>query len=214
PKHTRTCIYLEWNPVDSQYLAEGLEKYRNDGCINIWNIHQKTDVGTYHERLRYSSSHSDIGSIVYNPFIELGKGPSETTASFSWFPKDPKTFITGMNARYLRIFDLRDLTRPHSVAQSKAIKGICVDPRNEFRIASYYEIWSSSFNLTYASGKSLRDQILQPEGLDTDISIRMKQRAEEGYGLEVCVQSFSRMTYGVTPRQYEKKYIYTVCGGG
>ncbi|XP_061193802.1 GATOR2 complex protein MIOS-like isoform X3 [Saccostrea echinata] len=136
PKHTRSCIYLNWNPVDCHLLAEGLEKYRNDSCINIWNIHHKP--GNEHgDRQRYSSSHSDTTG-VHVPYLEIG-GPSETTASFDWFKKEPRTFVTGMNARYLRIYDLRDCTRPQNQTQTKMIRGVCVDRQNDHRIASFNE---------------------------------------------------------------------------
>lgn len=36
-------------------------------------------------------------------------GPGETSSSFSWFPQTPRSFVTGMNNRYLRIYDLRGL---------------------------------------------------------------------------------------------------------
>ncbi|XP_056008065.1 GATOR complex protein MIOS-like isoform X2 [Ostrea edulis] len=137
PKHTRSCIYLKWNPVDSHLLAEGLEKYRNDSCINIWNIHHKpgNELG---ERQRYSSSVSDTTGAIHTPYVEIG-GPSETTASFDWFKKEPRTFVTGMNARYLRIYDLRDCSRPQIQTQTKMIRGVCVDKQNEHRIASFNE---------------------------------------------------------------------------
>ena len=34
-------------------------------------------------------------------------GMGETTSSFSWFHKEPKTFVTGMNGKILRIYDIR-----------------------------------------------------------------------------------------------------------
>nr|XP_034309775.1 GATOR complex protein MIOS-A isoform X2 [Crassostrea gigas] len=137
PKHTRSCIYLNWNPVDSHLLAEGLEKYRNDSCINIWNIHHKpgNELG---DRQRYSSSHSESSGAIHTPYVEIG-GPSETTASFCWFKKEPRTFVTGMNTRYLRIYDLRDCTRPQNQTQTKMIRGASVDRQNEHRIATFNE---------------------------------------------------------------------------
>jgi hypothetical protein len=52
-------------------LAEGLEKYRNDSCINIWNIHHKpgNELG---ERQRYSSSVSDTTGSIHTPYVEIG----------------------------------------------------------------------------------------------------------------------------------------------
>ena len=34
-------------------------------------------------------------------------GPSEATLSLSWFTHEPKTLVTGMNHKFLRIYDLR-----------------------------------------------------------------------------------------------------------
>ncbi|KAJ8313969.1 hypothetical protein KUTeg_008530 [Tegillarca granosa] len=137
PKHNRHCLYLAWNPVESHLLAEGLDKYRNDNCIAIWDINAKPggETTTTYERQRYSS-YNESGAIT-KPAIELGS--SETTGSFSWFYKEPRTFVTGMNAKLLKIFDLRDTTRPHLIAQTKNVFGLCTDPRNEFRLASFHE---------------------------------------------------------------------------
>ena len=57
--------------INCLQLAEGLEKYRNDSCINIWNIHHKpgNELG---DRQRYSSSHSDVNSTIHIPYVEIG----------------------------------------------------------------------------------------------------------------------------------------------
>ena len=52
-----------------------------------------------------------------------------------------------MNNKYLRIFDLRDISRPQSVAYTKGVYGVCVDPHFNHRLASYTEgqvyIWDN-----------------------------------------------------------------------
>uniref|UniRef100_K1QL39 WD repeat-containing protein mio n=1 Tax=Magallana gigas TaxID=29159 RepID=K1QL39_MAGGI len=165
-------------------LAEGLEKYRNDSCINIWNIHHKpgNELG---DRQRYSSSHS----------------PSETTASFCWFKKEPRTFVTGMNTRYLRIYDLRDCTRPQNQTQTKMIRGASVDRQNEHRIATFNEWvlknwisitvrepsknWSVDSTLVTAHGKSMSiTSFTKDNSIPQDIAVRMKERILQGYGLK------------------------------
>lgn len=59
-------------------LAEGLEKYRNDSCINIWNIHHKpgNELG---DRQRYSSSHSESSGAIHTPYVEIGGKSLHTT---------------------------------------------------------------------------------------------------------------------------------------
>ncbi|XP_025096511.1 GATOR complex protein MIOS-like isoform X2 [Pomacea canaliculata] len=117
-------------------LAEGLEKFRNDPCIVIWDItlsHSASGDGS--ERSRYSSS--EHGSIT-KPYLEIG--PGETSSSFSWFPQTPRSFVTGMNNRYLRIYDLRDTTRPRlTTQQPRTVSGVCVDSLSTNRLASFGE---------------------------------------------------------------------------
>ena len=43
-------------------------------------------------------------------------GMGETTSSFSWFHKDAKTFVTGMNGKILRIYDIRGKSRSSFLA--------------------------------------------------------------------------------------------------
>jgi hypothetical protein len=33
----------------------------------------------------------------------------DTTSSFAWFNKEPKTFISGMNGKCLRVYDIRGM---------------------------------------------------------------------------------------------------------
>ena len=35
----------------------------------------------------------------------------DTTTSFAWFNKEPKTFITGINGKCLRVYDLRGMCK-------------------------------------------------------------------------------------------------------
>lgn len=136
PRHQRQCTFLTWNPEDANLLAEGLEKFRNDPCIVIWDItlsHSASGDGS--ERSRYSSS--EHGSIT-KPYLEIG--PGETSSSFSWFPQTPRSFVTGMNNRYLRIYDLRDTTRPRlTTQQPRTVSGVCVDSLSTNRLASFGE---------------------------------------------------------------------------
>ncbi|VDI39836.1 WD repeat-containing protein mio [Mytilus galloprovincialis] len=133
PRHPRHCLYLFWNHMDSSLLAEGLDKSRNDSCILIWNVKS----GGEYERQRYSSNTSESSSI-YKPFLEIGNY-NDMTASFSWFRKDSRLFVCGMNNRHLRIYDLRDAKEPKQSTTTKLINGVVTDPKNQNRIASFHE---------------------------------------------------------------------------
>ncbi|XP_077978834.1 GATOR2 complex protein MIOS-B-like [Glandiceps talaboti] len=139
PKHGRTCTSLVWNPLNSNLLAAGFgEKSRTDYSILIWDINTKptVDLSSTPERTR-TMGYSESPSSVTKPLIELGL--SETTTSIAWSYHDPNTFITGMNNKYLRVFDLRDPSRPTKVAITKAVYGLTADQHSAARLASYSE---------------------------------------------------------------------------
>ena len=55
--------------------------------------------------------------MFYYNLNSLSLGPSETTLSLAWFSREPKTLVTGMNNKFLRIFDLRGkLLLLHSIS--------------------------------------------------------------------------------------------------
>ncbi|XP_050419216.1 GATOR complex protein MIOS-A [Patella vulgata] len=143
-KHARTsCNYVSWNPKDTHLLAEGLEKHRNDSCIAIWDINSSVmseSMWASSSRLSYSES-----SIINKPYQEIGY--SESSSSFSWFYSSPKTFITGMNNRQLRIYDLRDGSKPVKLTSHKSVHGVCIDPKFEDRIASFGDAFISVWDL-------------------------------------------------------------------
>lgn len=137
PKHLRHCAYLAWNPVHHNLLAEGLDKHRNDCCISIWDVNARTnsELPSLTERQRYSSNLAE--NSTSKPFLEVGMG--DTSSSFAWFNKEPGTFITGINGKNLRVYDLRDVAKPHLVSHTKYVQGVCSDPLHESRVAAYAE---------------------------------------------------------------------------
>ncbi|ELU15458.1 hypothetical protein CAPTEDRAFT_157856 [Capitella teleta] len=135
PKHARPCNYLAWHPTMPNLLAQGLEKYRADCCTLVWDINTKYESSLSSDMRKYSASGLD--TMAPKPYIELGH--SETSLSFAWFPTAP-FFVTGMNNKFLRIYDLRDITRPQSIAYTKNVYGIKVDPHFNHRLASFHEV--------------------------------------------------------------------------
>lgn len=84
PKHARACNAVAWNPLDSNFLAMGLEKYRSEHSVLIWDVSRPNCT---------------------TPFVEFGL--SETTNSLAWFHQQPKCIVIGMNGKQLKIVDLR-----------------------------------------------------------------------------------------------------------
>ncbi|XP_072142752.1 GATOR2 complex protein MIOS isoform X2 [Dermacentor andersoni] len=112
PKQPRRCNMVAWNPVNYNLLAACLDKHKGDHSMHIW----------------------DVQNAATRP-VELGY--SDSTQSLSWFCQSPMTFVSGMNNKQLRIYDMRDSSRPGSTS-TKATNGLCVDTFFEHRIASFY----------------------------------------------------------------------------
>ncbi|XP_014672958.1 PREDICTED: WD repeat-containing protein mio-like [Priapulus caudatus] len=150
PRHARQCNMLAWDPCHTNLLAAGMEKYRADHCILVWDVLATPFVdlmATPERRGHILGNSADTSSgMVSKPMHELGL--SETVLSLSWFKHDPKTLLAGMNNKHIRIFDLRDTGRAHmNTTLTKAVYGVAVDPYNCFRIASYVDtqvaIWDT-----------------------------------------------------------------------
>ncbi|XP_077554266.1 GATOR complex protein mio isoform X1 [Haemaphysalis longicornis] len=117
PKQPRRCNVVAWNPVEYNMLAAGLDKYKGDNSISVWDVQQ---AGSRPHELGYSDS----------------------TQSLSWFSQAPKTFVAGMSNKHLRIYDTRveasrQPARSSAATSTKATNGVIVDPFFEHRIASF-----------------------------------------------------------------------------
>lgn len=136
PKHARQCNTLAWNPVDSSWLAAGLDKHRADFSVLIWDISSKySPEAIPAEKLRLSGD-ADSGMVVTKPLYELGQ--NDACLSLCWLPRDhPKLLLAGMH-RNLVIFDLRN-TSQKTFVNTKAVQGVAVDPHFPDRVASFFE---------------------------------------------------------------------------
>lgn len=72
-------------------LAAGLDKVRNDFCLNIWDLNQRGAAGTDRQ-----------------PVDPLRKfASSESITSVKFFRDQPETLVAGVKGQYVRIYDLR-----------------------------------------------------------------------------------------------------------
>ena len=101
PKHARQCNAVAWNSVENNLLVSGLEKYRMDHSLLLWDI-SKSPLNP--ERMYHHNS-TPIESI--RPISEAGV--SETVHSLSWFNKYPKCLVAGLNNKHLKIIDFRGM---------------------------------------------------------------------------------------------------------
>ncbi|XP_041039603.1 GATOR complex protein MIOS isoform X1 [Carcharodon carcharias] len=137
PKHARQCNTLAWNPVDSNWLAAGLDKHRADFSVLIWDISSKytPEIAVPAEKVRLSAGDTDAGLVVTKPLYELGQ--NDASLSLCWLPRDQKLLLAGMH-RNLAIFDLRNTSQKIFV-NTKAVQGVTVDPHFHDRVASFFE---------------------------------------------------------------------------
>ncbi|EMP32701.1 WD repeat-containing protein mio-A [Chelonia mydas] len=137
PKHARQCNTLAWNPLDSNWLAAGLDKHRADFSVLIWDISSKytTESAVATEKVRLSAGDTEAGLVVTKPLYELGQ--NDACLSLCWLPRDQKLLLAGMH-RNLAIFDLRNTSQKMFV-NTKAVQGVTVDPYFHDRVASFYE---------------------------------------------------------------------------
>nr|KAF6418966.1 meiosis regulator for oocyte development [Rousettus aegyptiacus] len=136
PKHARQCNTLAWNPLDSNWLAAGLDKHRADFSVLIWDICSKyTPDIVPMEKVRLSAGENETTLLVTKPLYELGQ--NDACLSLCWLPRDQKLLLAGMH-RNLAIFDLRNTSQKMFV-NTKAVQGVTVDPYFHDRVASFYE---------------------------------------------------------------------------
>lgn len=139
PKQNRSCNCITWNPVESNLLLQGLDKYRGENSILIWDI----------TRSMYQSSALDAVSsferrsvfqlepTASKPVVEFGI--SESTHSIHWFHNNPKLFVCGLSSKSIKLFDMRENSKSQVSTQTKAIFNLCIDPQVEHRIASSFD---------------------------------------------------------------------------
>ncbi|KAH9898885.1 WD repeat domain-containing protein [Xylariomycetidae sp. FL2044] len=84
-------------------LAVGLERVRNDQCLQVWDINRLANLD------RSVSWSSLDGSILGEPVNRLE--PATAVSSIKFFEDNPQTLVAGIKNQGIRIYDLRD---PHN----------------------------------------------------------------------------------------------------
>ncbi|XP_060529882.1 GATOR complex protein MIOS-B [Cylas formicarius] len=137
PKYARQCNAVLFNPVEHNFLASGLDKYKPDCSIMIWDI---SHLSTFYDYQRsYSSGPDQPVSAVEFPKPLWEFGSSESCQNLAWFYNNSKVLATGMNMKHIRLFDIRDCSKMVSSTLTKAACGVCTNPLDDRYLASYYE---------------------------------------------------------------------------
>ncbi|MCJ1479743.1 hypothetical protein MMC13_008429 [Lambiella insularis] len=109
-------------------LATGLERVRNDFCLNVYDINQRSVSSTL--QTSGSSTRQTI-----DPVKKLAT--SEGITSIKYFLGQPNTLVAGVKATCVRIYDLReDTTNPSLQYQTACVHNLAVDYTDENYFAS------------------------------------------------------------------------------
>lgn len=98
----RCCNAVAFN--SQGLLAAGLDKVRNDFCLNIWDLNQNGSLGRVSGR--GPGSGSDRQPVV-EPFRKFASAESITSVKF--FKSQPETLVAGVKGQFVRIYDLRGM---------------------------------------------------------------------------------------------------------
>jgi WD40 repeat protein len=97
-KSQRACNSVAFNKLG--LLATGLDKVRNDFCLNIWDVNQRLSTWDRQKNTGWG------GGIKYvEPIKRLSSG--ESISSIKFFPDQPSVLVTGAASKYVRVYDLR-----------------------------------------------------------------------------------------------------------
>ncbi|XP_072401443.1 GATOR2 complex protein MIOS isoform X2 [Diabrotica undecimpunctata] len=137
PRHSRHCNAVLFNPLEHNLLAAGLDKYRSDSSILIWDINKFNSCNDVNHSGRLAVNTMAPAVELVKPVAEFGT--SEVTYSLAWFHGTSKVLAAGMNGKHIKVFDLRDPNKIVNSTLTKAVFGVCSNPSEDMHIASFYE---------------------------------------------------------------------------
>ncbi|PYH95524.1 hypothetical protein BO71DRAFT_377200 [Aspergillus ellipticus CBS 707.79] len=118
-RHQRYCNAVAFSTHG--LLAAGLDRVRNDFCLNIWDVNQ---------RLANKSAKG-----FAEPLRKLAS--SEPITSLKFFGDQPDTLVTGVKGQFVRIYDLREGPgNPSLQFPTRCVHNVAIDGLDPNYIAS------------------------------------------------------------------------------
>ncbi|KAK6372328.1 hypothetical protein LTR64_004244 [Lithohypha guttulata] len=118
----RSCNAVGTNTQN--WLAAGLEKVRNDFCLNIWDLNQ-----------RLSPTNEKSYGKSNEPLYKLAGG--EPITSLRFFQDQPRLLAAGVKGQFVRLYDLREPIASSALQfATKCVNNIAVDSQDENYLAS------------------------------------------------------------------------------
>lgn len=131
-RYPRLCNSVSWSHMETNLLAVAMEKNRNDHCILLWDVYRGSLLS---EEAKASDASPSAATESPRPMAEMGL--SETAHCVTWANFSSRTLIASMNLKYIKIFDLRDLSnKAVTMTTTKYCYGICAEPCGGYQIAS------------------------------------------------------------------------------
>ncbi|KAF3206349.1 hypothetical protein TWF106_000733 [Orbilia oligospora] len=164
-KHQRGCNSVAFSRAG--FLAIGLDKVRNDFCLNIWDVNSQWHSGGQSTTTTATTATTTPSSSVMPSTPSSLRGvsttanaaatrqpqkqlaPSEMISAIQFFTDQPHVLVAGVGQRFLRAFDIRDNTgSPALNFPTRMVHGITIDRhQNYFSSCSedgYMAIWDRS----------------------------------------------------------------------
>ncbi|KAE8358738.1 WD40 repeat-like protein [Aspergillus caelatus] len=118
-RHQRYCNAVAFSTHG--LLAAGLDRVRNDFCLNVWDVNQRLAMRG--------------GKGAVEPLRKLAS--SEPITSVKFFRDQPDTLVAGVKGQYVRIYDLREGPgNPSLQFPTRCVHGLAIDWLDENYIAS------------------------------------------------------------------------------
>ena len=200
-KHQRLCNAVAFSRTG--LLAAGLERVRNDFCLNIWDVNQ-----------RLPTIYSPAGGAA-KPFVDPYRkfASSEAISSIKFFAGEPEVLVTGIKGRGIRIYDLRENTGSPSLHfQTNTVFNVAIDSQDENYFAcaggskdATIQIWDRRVGTPYTaaglgSGSEFGGQVEGPVIQYADpFNInkpRIQRRGSEGHDISIWSLKFCKGASG------------------
>ncbi|KAL4775629.1 WD40-repeat-containing domain protein [Aspergillus nidulans var. acristatus] len=118
-RHQRYCNAIAFSTHG--LLAAGLDRVRNDFCLNVWDVNQRL-------AMKGAKGHVE-------PLRKLAS--SEPITSVKFFRDQPDTLVTGVKGQFVRIYDLREGPGlPSLQFPTRCVHNLAIDWLDENYIAS------------------------------------------------------------------------------
>jgi len=131
------CNDVDWCYVNNSLLATAWDRHKVDNSLQIFDINRIIETSKYSFNFSATPNNRPVFDGCSNDSIN----------SLEWFRKE-QSIVCGVNGKQIRIFDIRDLTKPKlTTPPTRAVHGVTVDPYSDKRFASYVDntlyIWDT-----------------------------------------------------------------------